>query len=150
MTIPAHYAQPQTEVICLPNQNFGNSTLTFNYIGPKGREGHVEDIVADITTAMVGTTAVPEIDVGTSSGDTSYARYRLGTAAGTGYGTGVKRAQQEAWTGNPPITLSDFAGHVALNTARIPKDSACVLTLKAGTGGAPAGVAHVYVIIKWF
>ena len=31
MTIPAHYAQPQTEVICLPNQNFGNSTLTFNY-----------------------------------------------------------------------------------------------------------------------
>ena len=150
MTIPAHYAIPQTEVICLPNQNFGNSTLTFNYIGPKGREGHVEDLVADITTAMVGTTAVPEIDVGTSSGDTSYARYRLGTAAGTGYGTGVKRAQQEAWTGNPPITLSDFAGHVALNKERITKDTAFVIPLKAGTGGAPAGVAHVYVVIKWF
>jgi hypothetical protein len=150
MTIPTHYANPQVETICLPNQNFGNSTLTFNYIGPKGREGHVEDLVADITTAMVGTTAVPEIDVGTSSGDTSYARYRLGTAAGTGYGTGVKRAQQEAWTGNPPIALSDFAGHVALNTARIPKDTAFVITLKAGTGGAPAGVANVYVVIKWF
>ena len=150
MTIPAHYASPQTEVVCLPNQNFGNSTLTFNYIGPKGREGHVEDIVADITTAMVGTTAVPEIDVGTGSGDTTYARYRLGTAAGSGYGTGVKRAQQEAWTGNPPITLSDFAGHVALNAARIPKDTAFVITLKAGTGGAPAGVANIYVIIKWF
>ena len=150
MTIPAHYAQPQTEVICLPNQNFGNSTLTFNYIGPKGREGHVEDIVADITTAMVGTTAVPEIDVGTASGDTTYARYRLGSAAGTGYGTGVKRAQQEAWTGNPPIALSDFSGHVALNTVRIPKDTAFVITLKAGTGGAPAGVANVYVVMKWF
>jgi len=150
MTIPTHYASPQTEVVCLPNQNFGNSTLTFNYIGPKGREGHVEDIVADITTAMVGTTAVPEIDVGTGSGDTTYARYRLGTAAGTGYGIGVKRAQQEAWTGNPPITLSDFAGHVALNATRIPKDTAFVITLKAGTGGAPAGVANVYVVIKWF
>jgi hypothetical protein len=150
MTIPAHYASPQTEVICLPNQNFGNSTLTFNYIGPKGREGHVEDILADVTTAMVGTTAVPEIDVGTASGDTTYARYRLGSAAGTGYGTGVKRASQEAWTGNPPITLSDFAGHVALNAARIPKDTAFVITLKAGTGGASAGVAHVYVVIKWF
>jgi hypothetical protein len=150
MTIPAHYAQPQVEVISLANQNFGNSTLTFNYIGPKGREGHVEDIVADVSTAMVGTTAVPEIDVGTASGDTSYAQYRLGSAAGTGYGTGVHRAQQEAWTGNPPITLSDFTGHVALNKARIPKDTAFVITLKAGTGGAPAGVANVYVVIKWF
>ena len=150
MTTPAHYAAPQTEVIALGSQAFGNSTTTFNYIGPKGREGHVEDIVADITADMVGTTAVPEVDVGTASGDTTYAQYRLGTAAGTGYGTGAHRAQQEAWTGNPPITLSDFTGHVALNKARIPKDTAFVITLKAGTGGAPAGVANVYVIIKWF
>jgi hypothetical protein len=25
-----------------------------------------------------------------------------------------------------------------------------VITLKAGTGGSPAGVANVYVVIKWF
>ncbi|MBV8755408.1 MAG: hypothetical protein JO328_21350 [Hyphomicrobiales bacterium] len=150
MTTPTHYGVPQTEVVCLNNQNFGNSTLTFNYIGPFGREGHVEDIVADVSTAMVGTTTVPEIDVGTASGDTTYAQYRLGTAAGAGYATGVHRAQQEAWTGNPPITLSDFAGHVALNKTRIPKNTAFVITLKAGTGGAPAGVANVYVVIKWF
>jgi len=152
MAIPAHYAQPQVEVICLNGQAFGNATQTFNYIGPKGREGHVEDIVADITADMVGTTAVPEIDVGTGSGDPSYARYRLGTAAGTGdtAAQGIRRAQQEAWTGNPPIALSDFAGHVALNTSRIPKDTAFVITLKAGTGGAPAGTANVYVVIKWF
>jgi hypothetical protein len=150
MTIPAHYANPQTEVISLPNQNFGNSTLTFNYVGPFGREGHVDDVIADVTTAMVGTATVPEIDVGTASGDVTYAQYRLGTAAGTGYGTGVHRAQQEAWTGNPPITLSDFAGHVALNKARIPKNTNFVITLKAGTGGSPAGVANVYLVIKWF
>ena len=152
MTTPAHYANPQVEVLTLPAQAFGNSTKTFNYIGPKGREGHVEDIIADITADMVGTTAVPEVDVGTASGDTSYARYRLGSAAGTGYtaAQGIRRAQQEAWTGNPPIALSDFAGHVALNTARIPKDTAFVITLKAGTGGAPAGTARVYVVIKWF
>ena len=152
MTIPAHYANPQVEVITIPSNAFGNSTATFNYIGPKGREGHVEDIVVDITANMVGTTTVPEIDVGTASGDTTYARYRLGSAAGTGYtaASTPKRAQQEAWTGNPPIALSDFAGHVALNTARIPKDTAFVITLKAGTGGAPAGTASVYVVIKWF
>ena len=152
MAIPAHYAQPQVEVLTFPAQAFGNATKLFNYVGPKGREGHVEDIVADISADMVGTTAVPEVDVGTASGDTSYARYRLGAAAGTGYtaAQGIRRAQQEAWTGNPPIALSDFAGHVALNTARIPKDTAFVITLKAGTGGAPAGTASVYVVIKWF
>lgn len=152
MTIPAHYANPQVEVITIPSNAFGNSTATFNYIGPFGREGHVEDIVVDITANMVGTTTVPEVDVGTASGDTSYARYRLGSAAGTGYtvASTPKRASQEAWTGNPPITLSDFAGHVALNTARIPKNTAFVITLKAGTGGAPAGTATVYVVIKWF
>jgi len=150
MTVGSHYANPGQEVISLVNQNFGNSTLTFNYEGPSGKEGHVEDIIVDVSTAMVGTTTVPEVDVGTTSGDTSYAQYRLGTAAGTGYATGVHRASQEAWTGNPPITLSDFAGHVALNKARIPKNTAFVITLKAGTGGAPAGVANVYVVIKWF
>ena len=152
MTIPAHYAQPQVEVITIPSSAFGATTATYNYIGPKGREGHVEDIVVDISANMVGTTTVPEVDVGTASGDTTYARYRLGTAAGTGYtaAQGIRRAQQEAWTGNPPIVLNDYSGHVALNTARIPKDTAFVITLKAGTGGAPAGTATVYVVIKWF
>jgi hypothetical protein len=152
MTIPAHYANPQVEVITIPSNAFGATTATFNYIGPKGREGHVEDIIADISANMVGTTTVPEIDVGTASGDTTYARYRLGSSATSGYLASAtpKRAQQEAWTGNPPIVLNDFTGHVALNTARIPKDTAFVITLKAGTGGAPAGTASVYVVIKWF
>src|SRR5712691_3369406 len=115
MTQAAHYPLSQVEVLTLPNQAFGNSTKTFNYIGPKGREGHVEDVIVDITADMVGTTTVPEVDVGTASGDATYAQYRLGSAAGTGYtaASTPKRASQEAWTGNPPIALSDFAGHMA-------------------------------------
>jgi hypothetical protein len=152
MTIPAHYAQAQVEVITIPSSAFGATTATYNYIGPKGREGHVEDIVVDISANMVGTTTVPEVDVGTASGDATYARYRLGSSATSGYLASAtpKRASQEAWTGNPPITLSDYAGHVALNKARIPKDTAFVITLGAGVGGTPAGTASVYVIIKWF
>jgi len=152
MSNTAHYPQPQTEVYTFPAQAFGASTKTFNVIGPFGKEGHVEDVVVDITADMVGTTAVPEVDVGTSSGDGSYAQYRLGTAAGTGYtaAQGIRRASQEAWTGNPPIALSDFANHMAMNKARIPKNTAFVVTLKAGTGGTPAGTANVYVIVKWF
>jgi len=131
-------------------QNFGGSTITHNIIGPGGKQGLVVDIMADVTTAMVGTTTVPEIDVGTSSGDVSYARYRLGTAAGTGYGTGVHRATQEAITGEPPPTLNDYSGHVALKTAMTPANTAFVVTLKAGTGGSPAGVADVMVKMRWF
>src|SRR5690242_8540091 len=107
MAIPAHYAQPQVEVLTFPAQAFGTATQTFNSVGPEAREGHVAEIAADTSADMVGATAVREVDVATAWGDTSYARSRLGTAAGTGYtaAQGIRRAQQEAWTGNPPIAL---------------------------------------------
>jgi hypothetical protein len=145
--------RPDVETISLINQSF-NLTPTFNYVGPRGKRGLVTDIIADITTGMVGTTSVPEIDVGTAAGDASYARYRLGAAAGSGYGTGIKRATQDIATLGtpqvPPPAAADFPGHVALETAYITKDIPFVVTLKAGTGGTPAGIAHVYLIIKWF
>lgn len=146
--------RPEAEQLVLLSQNFGNGTLTFNYVSPLGRRGLVTDIVVDVTTAMVGTTAVPEVDVGTASGDVSYARFRLGSAAGTGYGAGVQRASQLIATLGtpqlPPPAANDFPGHVALETAFIAKNTAFVITLKAGTGGAPAGAAHVYIFFKWF
>jgi hypothetical protein len=145
------YANPIRERIQLDGKDFGNSTLTFTHRGPKGKRGIVRDIEALVTTAMVGTSTVPEVDVGTGSGDTSYARFRLGTAAGTGYGTGVKRARPLCTTGNGlKPTLSDFTGHVALETDFLPADTDYVITLKAGTGGSPAGVADVAVVIEWF
>ena len=150
--VAKNYDAPQTELYTFPNQAFGNSTKTFNLISPKGKRGLVKDILADITADMVGTTAVPEVGVGATSGDASYARYRLGTSTTSGYTAagGVKRATQEAISGNPPPTLSDFAGHVQLEKAFIPKDTAFVVTLAAGTGGVPAGTANVYLVIDWF
>ena len=142
------------DLVVYPAQAFGNSTTVFNYIGPPGKSGLVVDIMADITASMVGTTTVPEIDVGTSSGDTSYARYRLGTSATSGYAAAStpKRARQEAALipQVQPPAASDYAGHVALETAQIPANTAFVITLKAGTGGSPAGTATVYIWIKWF
>jgi hypothetical protein len=148
--------RPEVETIVMSAQAFGNSTTAFKYIGPKGRRGVVVDIVADITADMVGTTTVPEVDVGLTSGSVEYARFRLGTAAGTGYTSaqGVRRASQLiASLGTPqvpPPAASDYTGHVALETAFIPADTAFQVTLKAGTGGSPAGTASVYVVIKWF
>jgi hypothetical protein len=71
--------------------------------------------MVDITTSLTGSTGVPEIQVGISSGDYTYGRYRLGTATTTPYGAGPYRASAEAIVGNPPRTLADFTGHVVLD-----------------------------------
>jgi hypothetical protein len=92
------------------------ATSVVRYIvGPRGKVGFVRDFLVDVTTSMVGTTSVPELQVGISSGDTTFGRYRLGTATATGYNTGPYRASAEMITGNPPRALADFAGHVVLD-----------------------------------
>lgn len=91
-------------------------TSVVHYIvGPRGKSGFVRDLMVDITTSMVGTTSVPEINVGISSGDYTYGRYRLGTSASVGYNVGPYRASAEAIVGNPPRALSDYPGHVVLD-----------------------------------
>lgn len=143
------YDRPLTETY---GPDLGEFAFTggasLNVIGPKGCVGYIRDLVADVTTSIVGTTTVPELGAGISSGDYSYGRFRLGSTASLGYGTGVHRASQKAWTGNPPRTLSDFAGHVALETARIPADTAVVLFVVAAVGSA-AGKARLRFQINW-
>lgn len=97
------------------DSTFGATSVTHYIVGPKGKVGFVRDVFCDVTTSLVGTTTVPEIDVGISSGDYTFGRYRLGTVISTGYGIGPHSASQEAITGNPPRALADFAGHVVLD-----------------------------------
>ncbi len=161
------YDSPDLEELIYTDATFGATTVNHNYIGPKSKVGFVRDIVVDVAVALVGTTSVPEINVGTASGDFTYGRFRLGTSATAGYGTGVFRASQLATTGVPPRTLSDYAGHVVLDggpygssgiaggsygtqvpQGRIPADTAFVITNKAGVG-TPAGGGTVKVVIEW-
>src|ERR1700687_1123515 len=109
------YDKPQTREYIFNDATFGGTSVVHNAIGPKGCTGYVRDISVDVTTSLVGTTTVREIQIGTSSGDSTYGRYRLGTTASLGYGTGVHMASQEAITGNPPRNLQDFAHHVELD-----------------------------------
>jgi hypothetical protein len=162
------YDLPDTETYVFTDATFGATTVSHNIEGPKGKVGFVRDIEVDVTTALVGTTSVPEINIGTASTDSTYGRYRLGTNVSTGYGTGVHRASQEAIVGNPPRTLSDFTSHVVLDggplgtsgsvgggtwstvnpAGRIPANTAAVITCRAGTGAA-AGGGTVRVKIQW-
>lgn len=158
-----------SEVYIQPSSGFGAATETQTYFGPKGRSGFVRDIDIDITADMVGTTTVPEILVGTASGLSEYARFRLGTTAVLGYtsAAGPRRARQLT-SGNLGF-LDDFSEHVklgrdspnvkkkqitqdtaaALQALRILKDVAFVITRKAGVGGAPAGTGRSRVFIDW-
>lgn len=149
------YDKPQTEVYAIPSGAFGVTTAAFKFVGPPGKTGIVRDIAVENTAAMVGTTTVPEIDVGNASGDFSYARFRLGTTAILGYVINTTNRARSliagpANTGGIPPVLNDFAGHVALETARIPADTAFFITGTAGVGGAPAGTARYEVTIDWF
>jgi len=151
------YDTPQREEYFLPSSAFGATTETQTLIGPPGKKGLVRDIITDLSADAVGTTTVPEINVGNASGDYSYARHRLGTsatagntAAGTPYRARQLTQNAQGRTGGTPPVLSDFAGHVALETAYIPADTAFVVTRKAGVGGTPAGTGRTIVIVDWF
>jgi hypothetical protein len=151
------YDNPQREEYFFPSSAFGATTEIQTLKGPLGKVGLVRDIITDLSADAVGTTTVPEIDVGTASGDFTYARHRLGTsaiagntAAGTPYRAAALAASQPGNTGGVPPALNDFPGHVALETVRIPKDTAFVITRKAGVGGVPAGTGRTIVIVDWF
>jgi hypothetical protein len=97
---------------------FGASSITHQIIGPRGCVGFVRDMMVEVTASMVGTTTVPEIQVGISSGDFTYGRYRLGSSASLGYFLGMHRAATEQLSvalTNAGRQVSDYAGHVVLD-----------------------------------
>src|SRR5258708_2650688 len=94
---------------------FGSVAVTHQIVGQPGKVGFVRDMGVDVTTAVVGTTSVPELLVGIASQDFTYGRYRLGSTAILGYPTGRWSARNEIITGNPPRVATDYAGHVVLD-----------------------------------
>lgn len=135
-------------------------TKAYEFVGPKGKRGLVRDIEIEVTENMVGTTSVPEINVGAAATvaatpSVDYARFRLGTAAGTGYATSVDpnpmRASVLAGGGNGlKPELTDFAGHVLLETDFIPADTPFFISFREGVDGSETGAGRVAVEIDWY
>jgi hypothetical protein len=153
------YDNPIREVFTIIGKQFGadNETASYIRVGPPGKKGIVRDIMVNVTEDMVGTTTVPEINVGSAASvlgtlKTEYARFRLGTTAILGYVAathGAMRARALC-DGNPtPPVSTDYAGHVELETAKIPADTEYVITLVAGSGGTETGAGDVEVTIDW-
>jgi hypothetical protein len=131
---------------------FGATTATEKYIGPKGRKGLVRDIEIYLTADAVGTTTAPEVQVGTTSGDVAYARFRLGSTAILGIvATSTPSRARSLVTGSGAAqTYEDYAGHVKLETAELPADTAFTITMLAGVGGSPAGTGFSMVYVDWY
>lgn len=172
------YEQCVTERYIFLGNAFGGTTASWSWQGPPGKKGFVRDILVRITAAMVGTTSVPEIRVGTAASDNSFARFLLGTTAILGYAINTQfRARSlctnaQGRTGGNAMMLNDFANHiclegnngsgtvstpatqtdpgVGLNFVQLPADTAFFITGVAGVGGTPAGTADVYVDIDWY
>lgn len=106
--------------------------------GPKGKRGRLADIIASVSTALVGTTAAPRVQVGVLGNLTQFADVVLGTTAGLAAGSVVRASDQ------PSAIKRDNQGIVL-----VPSDTDIYVTFKAGTG-TPAGVADVDLPIDWF
>lgn len=148
------YNEPQREEYIFPSTAFGAATESKVYQGPPGKVGLVRDIMTNLSVGAVGTTSVPEIDVGTGVSDFTYARHRLGSTAILGNVAGEYRARTLAQnaqgrTGSAPPALNDYTGHVALETARMPADTQFTITRTAGVG-TPAGTGDTIVFIDWY
>lgn len=174
MTSAVGYDGAATERYSLLGFAFGAGTASRTFLGAPGKKGLVRDIVANVTTAMVGTTTVPELRVGTAASDGSFARWRMGTTAILGLGTGAFRARTlcanaQGRTGAGAAQLNDFTNHIALEGnngtggggavtnasdtlgyAFLAADTAFFITGVAGTGGSPAGTVDAYVDIDWW
>lgn len=155
-----YYNQPDRREYGQASAAFGATTDSQKFISPRGKRGLVRDITWDITADMVGTTSVPEINVGSalSTGGSTlyneYARVRLGSTAILGYTTSNDPKSAQAIIGDKGtkfnVSYEDFTGHAKLATAFIPKDTIVFVTRVLGVGGSPAGTAQTKVIVDWF
>lgn len=156
------YDTPKKEVYVFPSSAFGATTESRKIKGPKGLKGLVRDIRTYLSADCVGTTTVPEINVGSAASDAGaivaeYARHRLGTTAiagNTAAGTPYRaRSLALSGRGNPggaPLALNDFASHIELEKAYIPADTEFFISRIKGVGGVPAGTGLTEVEIDWF
>lgn len=138
---------------------------SYVFIGPPGKKGLVRDIEVRVTEDMVGTTTVPEVNIGDAASDlgsldSEYGRFRLGSTAILGYtaaGVPVIRAASLVDSVNEPGAAvlpgrqsTDFSEHVVLEKAFIPADTAFYISLVPGSGGTETGAGAIAVEIDWF
>ena len=99
--------------------------------GPAGKTGKLIDIIVSATETFTATTTAAFIEVGVSAGSAEYASFALGTLADT-----------------DTLTATETSGAIVL--AALPADTQIELTFNAPTGGTPAGIGAVQIVVDWY
>ena len=104
------------------------SPLSRTIRGPSGRVGTLTHIGVAVTTTFTADTTPGYVRVGTSGDADAYAELDMATSAADTY------KQDDA---------------TAIIASLLPADSDIVLATVAPTGGTPAGVGDIHIIIAW-
>lgn len=126
------YATPLTISHTFTSHDFGAASGAVSIKGPKGKRGYIEDIIAYSTETFTAVTTPAYIRIGTASDADAYAEANLGTTAATD-------------------TFTASANDVdAIINPDLPEDVQVEVAFIACTGGTPAGIANVTIVVSWY
>jgi len=125
------YDNPVTIAYSFGNHDFGTAGESFSFKGPVGKQGKLKDIIVSATETFNAVTTEAEVQVGTAADPDANALLGLGTLADT-----------------DTVTAQETSG--AIIDADIDADAQVEVTYVAPTGGTPAGMAYVTIVVDWF
>ena len=112
--------------------DFGAGNTTHKLRGPAGFTGRIVDVHLDISEAFTQDTTPGYLRVGTTGDADAFAELTLGTTAAIN-------------------TAFNFYSQPAADKAtNIPADTLVFVAGIAPTGGTPAGIAKVTIVIDWW
>lgn len=126
------YATPLTISHVFPSHDFGAGAGAVSFKGPSGKRGYIEDIMLASTETFTNTTLPAYIRIGTASDADAYAEANLGTTAAT------------------DTFVASIDDDDAIIDHDLPADTQVEVAFTAPTGGTPAGIGVVTIVVSWY
>lgn len=133
------YENPTVLSYVFPNVDIGAGNGSAKFRMPAGMKGRVKDIHLSATETFTNTTTAGTVALGTASDADAYVDE-------TGLGTLAAGECLSLREDNDANFLRDSDGTIKI----LPADTDVVLTYVAPTGGTPAGIATITVIVEAF
>ena len=111
--------------------DFGAATEALIFRGPNNKQGTIEEVEVIAYETLNAVTTEAAVNIGSTAAGTEYVSMGLGTLAD-----------------GDEQRMTDTAADLV--SSGLPADTDIHLTLKAPTGGTPAGKAYVQIMIQWF
>lgn len=127
------YADPDRRQYSFGPIDFGAGGEVVSITGPKGKTGRLIAIHVAATETFTNTTTEANVQVGTAADPDANALFNLGTLADTD-----SASTDDGTTDTDAIIDEDIAA-----------DTQVEVTFTAPTGGTPAGIGFVDIIIDW-